>query len=68
VTKLEADGEAESQNELNEHFAITEQLQVGRFIAKINDNGAVLAGRSGVLSHVSSSVEMAAGADETSRG
>jgi hypothetical protein len=68
VTKLEADGEEESQNEFNERFAITQQLQVGRFIVKIDDNGAVLAGRFGALSHVSPSVEMAVGADETSCG
>lgn len=39
VTQLEANGEEESRNELNERFAITAQLQVGRFIVKIHDNG-----------------------------
>jgi hypothetical protein len=35
---------------------------------KIDGEGAVLAGRFGALSHVSSSVEMAVGADEISCG
>jgi hypothetical protein len=42
------------------------QLQVGGRLLEIDRDGTVLAGRFSTLSHGSSSVEMAVGADETS--
>src|SRR3977135_981133 len=68
VIELEAKSQEKGQNEVNERFAIAQQLKVGGFIVKIDGEGAVLAGRFGALSHVSSSVEMAVGADEISCG
>jgi len=68
VTALEAKSKEKGQDELNERFAIAEQLKVGGLILEIDGDGAVLTDRFGALSHVSSSVEMAVGADETSCG
>jgi hypothetical protein len=68
VTELEAKSKKKGQDELNERFAIAEQLKVGGLILEIDGEGTVLTGRFGALSHVSSSVEMAVGADETSCG
>ena len=50
-------------------FETTGQAPFGRAKAaywKINGDGAVVAGRLGAVSHVSPSVEMAVGVDETS--
>jgi len=65
VAELEAKSKEKSQHELNERFAIAAQLKVGGFILEIDGDGAVLTGRFGGLSHVSPSVEMVVGADET---
>jgi hypothetical protein len=40
VMELKAQGEDESQDELDECFAIVEQLKVSRLIVEINGNGA----------------------------
>ena len=48
------------------HCAQNGQLQVGGGLLEIDRDGTVLAGRFSALSHVSSSVEMAVGRDETS--
>src|SRR5712691_6988872 len=66
VGELKPKREDERQDELDKRFAIAEYLEVGRFIAEINGDGTVVAGRLGALSHVSPSVEMAVGVDETS--
>ncbi len=68
VTELEAKSKEKGQDELNERFAIAEQLKVGGLILEIDGDGAVVTDRFGPLSHVSSSVEMAVGTDETSCG
>jgi hypothetical protein len=68
VDKLEADREEEGEDKFDKRFAIAEQLKVGGLVMKINGDSAVLACRFGSLSHVSSSVEMAIDADETSCG
>jgi hypothetical protein len=66
VGELKPKGEDERQNELDKRFAIAEYLEVGRFIAEINGDGAMVVGRLGAVSHVSPSVETAIGVDETS--
>ncbi len=66
VGELKPKREDERQDELDKRFAIAEYLEIGRFIAEINSDGAVVAGRLGAVSHVSPSVEMAVGVDETS--
>jgi hypothetical protein len=54
VMELETQGEDESQDKLDEGFAIAEQLKVGRLIVEIDGNRTVLSGRFGGLDHVSS--------------
>ena len=54
VCELKTQGEDESQDELDECFAIAEQLKVGRLIVEIDGDRAVLSGRFGGLGHVSS--------------
>jgi len=66
VGELKPKREDDRQDELDKRFAIAEYLEVGRFIAEINGDGAVVAGRLGAVSHVSPSVEMAIGVEETS--
>ncbi len=66
VGELKPKREDERQDKLDKRSAIAEYLEVGRFIAEINGDGAVVAGRLGAVSHVSPSVEMAIGVEETS--
>ena len=66
VGELKPKREDERQDELDKRFAIAEYLEVGRFIAEINGDSAIVVGRLGAVSHVSPSVEMAIGVDETS--
>ena len=68
VFELKAQGEEKSEDEFDKCLAIVHQLQVGGWLLEIDRNGTVLAGRFSALSHGSSSVEMAVGADETSCG
>src|SRR4030095_14810967 len=68
VCELKAQGEEKGKDEFDKGLAIVHQLQVGRWLLEIDRDGTVLAGRFSTLSHVSSSVEMAVGADETSWG
>jgi len=66
VGELKPKREDERQDKLDKRSAIAEYLEVGRFIAEINGDGAVVAGRLCAVSHVSPSVEMAIGVEETS--
>ena len=68
VGELKAQGEEKGKDELDKCLAIVNQLKVSGFVLEINGNRAVLAWRFGALSHVSPSVEMVVGADETSCG
>jgi hypothetical protein len=68
VCELKAQGEEKGKDEFDKCLAIVHQLQVGGWLLEIDRDGTVLAGRFSALSHVSSSVEMAVGADETSWG
>jgi len=52
VLKLEADGEDESEDALDERLGITKELRVGRLIVEIDGDGTVLAGCFGGLCHV----------------
>ena len=53
VSELEAKSKEKGHNELNERFAIAEQLQVGGVILEIDGNRAVLSCRFGGAAHVS---------------
>jgi hypothetical protein len=68
VGELKAQGEEKGQDEFDKCLAIVHQLHVGGWLLEIDRDGTVVAGRFSALSHVSSSVEMAVGADETSWG
>jgi hypothetical protein len=68
VVELKAQGEEESEDKLDKRLAIVNQLKVSGFIVEIDGNRAVFPWCFGGLSHVSSSVEMAVGVDETSCG
>jgi len=68
VCELKAQGEEKGEDEFDKCLAIVHQLQVGGWLLEIDRDGTVLADRFSALSHVSSSVEMAVGADETSCG
>ena len=68
VGELKAQGEEKGEDEFDKCLAIVHQLHVGGGLLEIDRNGTVLAGRFSALFHVSSSVEMAVGADETSWG
>ena len=68
VCELKAQGEEKGKDEFDKCLAIVQQLHVGRWLLEIDRDGTVVAGRFRALSHVSSSVAMAVGADETSWG
>jgi len=68
VEELKAKREEKREDELDKRLGITQELKVSHLILKIDSDGAVLTGRFGGLSHVSPSVEIVVGADETSCG
>jgi hypothetical protein len=51
MVELKADREDKRQNELNEGFAIADQLKISRLILEINGDGAVLSYRFGGIAH-----------------
>jgi hypothetical protein len=53
VGKLEAKSKEKGHNELNERFAIAQQLQVSGFILEIDGHRTVCSGRFGGVAHVS---------------
>jgi len=65
VGELKTQREEEGEDTLDKGFAVVNQPKVGGFIVEIDGDGAVSSWRFGSLSHVSPSVEMAIGADET---
>jgi hypothetical protein len=68
VDELKTQGEDEGEDKLDKRLAIGNELKVGGFIVEIDGKGTVCPWRFGGLSHVSPSVKMAIGADETSCG
>ena len=68
VGELKAQGKEKGKDEFDKCLAIVYQLHVGGWLLEIDRDGTVVAGWLSALSHVSSSVEMAVGADETSWG
>jgi hypothetical protein len=53
MVELKADREDKRQNELNEGFAIADQLKISGLILEINGDGAVFSYRFGGVAHVS---------------
>jgi len=68
VGELKAQGKEKSKDACDKCLALVHPLHVGGWRLEIDRDGTVLAGRFSVLSHGSSSVAMAVGADETSWG
>jgi hypothetical protein len=66
VEELKAEREKEGEDELDKRFGVGYEGKVGRLIVEVDGNRPVVAGRCSGLSHGSPSVEMVAGADETS--
>jgi hypothetical protein len=64
VFELKAEGQEERDHEFDKRLAIAKQLKVGRFILKINRDGAVFTGLAGCIVHGSSSGQMVAAADD----
>ena len=56
VCELEAEGEDKGEDELDKRFGIAQELRVGRLIAEIDGDRAVVAYRFGCVSQVSSLV------------
>ena len=65
VCELEADREDEGEDPLDKRLGVVEKRKVGRLIVEVNGDGTVLACRFGGRFHVSPSVQMALGTDET---
>jgi hypothetical protein len=53
VSKLKAKSKEKGHNELNEPFAIAQQLQVGGFMLEIDGHRTVFSCRFGGVAHVS---------------
>jgi hypothetical protein len=54
MVELKADREDKCENELNEGFAIAEQLKIGGLVLEVNGEGAVFSSRFGGIAHGSS--------------
>ena len=68
VGKLKAQRQEEGEHELEKCLTIAQQLKVGRFILKIDSDGAVFAGLFGRCAHVSPPSHQVSSADETRWG
>jgi hypothetical protein len=66
VFKLKADREEKGQDKLDKCFGVVKKPKIGCLIVEVDGDGAVFAYRFGALSHVSPSVKLVVGADETS--
>src|SRR6516162_6593339 len=65
VFQLKAKGQDKCDHKFDKCLAIAKQLKVGRFILKINRDGAVFAGPFGCYTHVSPPGHQVSSADET---
>jgi hypothetical protein len=68
VGELKAEGADESKHEFHKGLAVIKQLHVGRFVSKIDSDGAVFTGPFGGLPHVSPPGYQVLSADETRWG
>ena len=64
VFQLKAEGEEERQHTFEKRLAVAKQLNVGRFILKIDRDGPIFAGLTGFVSHGSPSSQMVVAADD----
>jgi len=68
MCKLKAEGEEERAHAFHKGLAVAKQLNVGRFVSKIDRDGAVFAGLFGRCAHVSPPGHQVSSADETRWG
>ena len=68
VFELKAQGQDKSHHQFHKGLAVAKQLHVGRFVSKIDSDGAVFAGLFGRCAHVSPPGPQVSSADETRWG
>jgi hypothetical protein len=68
VGKLKAQGQEKGEDAFDKRFAIAKQLKVGRFVSKIDSDGAVFAGPFGRCAHVSPPDYQVSSAEKTQWG
>ena len=68
VCELKAEGEKKGEDTFNKGLAVAKQLNVGRFVSKIDSDGAVFASLFGCCAHVSLPGYQVSSADETRWG
>jgi hypothetical protein len=68
VFQLKAKGEEKGEDTFQERLPIAKQLNVGRFVLKIDGDGPVFTGLAGCASHGSSSGQMVSVADDPKWG
>jgi hypothetical protein len=68
VCELKAERQDECDHEFDKRLAIAQELKVGRFILKINSDGAICTGLAGRVLHGSSSGQMVGAADDPTWG
>ena len=64
VLELKAQGHDEGKDTFEERLPIAQQLQIGRFVLKINRDGPVFAGLTGGVAHGSPSGQMVVADDD----
>ena len=68
VCELKAEGQDEGQHTFEKRLAVFQQVEVGRFVSKIDGDGAVCSRRFGRCAHVSPLCHQVSSADETRWG
>src|SRR5262249_19166449 len=68
MCELKAEGAEESAHSFHKRLAVAQQLNVGRFVSKIDSDGAVFAGLFGRCAHVSPPGHQVSSAEETRWG
>jgi hypothetical protein len=67
MCKLKAKRQDEGEDTFDKRLAVTKELEVGRFVLKIDGDGAVCASRFGCFPHVSPPSHQVSSAEETQR-
>jgi hypothetical protein len=68
VLKMKAKGQEKSENELDKCLARFNQVEVGRFVSKIDSDGAVFSRRFSHCAHVSPQCPQVSSAEKTQWG
>ena len=68
VCELKAEGQEEGEHTFDKRLAVAKQLKVGRFVPKIDSDGAVFSRRLGRCAHVLPLCHQVSSAEETQWG